>query len=896
MVTKIYPQKYMRCSPLKVKSMNPWINDFYQDIQCDYRKFLRIFFLWSGVPYGIRNDKIITYVSTEDSRENRSREIGDKALENLIDDFISVFLSAGDESSSCYGLFYQNYKSTGKAKLSKNKKEFILSIRSLSDEELEKKIKSSKQLASLSLSEWREFTKDIHSERDVVAMWPTISERLASDKRTLGMQLRQRLNIQCKRPDDKVYCSILTEMLRRQLRSVKEKCEKHLEDTAQLQEKLSGYSKNKLFQTMCDFGSCLKSINYGLSKRVLQQGVKEAKKKPNSNSKIAVAVEQLRRPEFAELVNADYKILMSAYSGWKLKIQLERRNLYPAYSHAFIVEGEYSSIKDYKMMVGLSSLGSFRLSLDKQVQVSICGKGEMTCSRSRYFGNAKLKELRNACDKIEGYEIKFNHESKSKSAISQHVISEITGVVREIGIIKKGDKWFVSLPYTFETDGMNEFIANRFFQAAKPSKEVCDLLPSEIKVAAFDLNISNVLVVTKATLGRNMPNGNLAVLDYGRGIITSPPTIVSNNGHRCDSLIGMKQDTHNLRDAIKEYKACRLTGNDVCLETKNWLNTITETQTNSRILIQLWVKKLGSDLRQIKYEMRREGYQNLSELIRVLDLMDVHASMIDSYRRIHLKDGQTLLKEKTFDTSRANFRLFILRRIAAAVVKNTIGCNVVFLEDLKSNFDSDNSNNSLARLFSPQTLTNTIEQALQKAGIGVVWVPTPGTSRMDTLTGIVGCRNVKKFSKDKLFVLRDGQLGFLHADYVGSMNVLLLGLSHSVVPYKFKILDRDAVNDKGESPEYKVRLQRYFLEKFGTVALNFFKEDNGRVTCNKIKKGQKQEGLKNTFVYVHANEFVTEEYHIAKQNEIEHLAEMTPNAPEFSVTAESNGTYVSFSM
>jgi len=54
-----------------------------------------------------------------------------------------------------------------------------------------------------------------------------------------------------------------------------------------------------------------------------------------------------------------------------------------------------------------------------------------------------------------------------------------------------------------------------------------------------------------------------------------------------------------------------------------------------------------------------------------------------------------LPKKAQFDTRRANFRKFILRRLAAELVKNTSDCNVVFIEDLESNFDSDNDDNAL---------------------------------------------------------------------------------------------------------------------------------------------------------------------------------------------------------
>ena len=97
---------------------------------------------------------------------------------------------------------------------------------------------------------------------------------------------------------------------------------------------------------------------------------------------------------------------------------------------------------------------------------------------------------------------------------------------------------------------------------------------------------------------------------------------------------------------------------------------------------------------------------------------------------------------------------------------------------------------------------------MHKVGIGCVFIPPAGTSRKDPLTGMHGFRNYKT-DKSKLYVLRDGVLGTLNADFVGALNVLLSGLSHSVVPYRVYGAKKDKEDEEVKEKVDGKRITRF---------------------------------------------------------------------------------------
>jgi IS605 OrfB family transposase len=254
------------------------------------------------------------------------------------------------------------------------------------------------------------------------------------------------------------------------------------------------------------------------------------------------------------------------------------------------------------------------------------------------------------------------------------------------------------------------------------------------------------------------------------------------------------------------------------------------------------------------YALRKDGYKNLSECIRLVECLDACASMTTSYQRIHLMANQQLQQIKKFDMSRANFRDFITRKIAYALVKKATDCNIVFVEDLNFAFNKDNDNNSLLRLFTPATLLKYIKEGLEKIGVEVVEVNKAGTSKSDPITGNLGWRNDQNSSQ--LFVERNGKIGFIDCDPAASLNILLNGLNHSVCPYKVFIKKKS---------DNKQRISRFWLEKFKNTKIKLFKNAKEHIDT----KGKL---IDNEYIYYHAGKIMTEKQHYQLENKIKDYA------------------------
>lgn len=858
----------MRSNGLAICDIDGPFESWYNDLQNDRRKFLPELFAWMAIGYGMQaEDGTATFVSPEEAAVNRSKLIGDPKKEEIATQFIDTLLEGGKgAATSCYSLFFHDFKSTGKAKITPRRRTFIKEICNKTDEEIEAYLEQDKQFAQV--RDQIPFIKQ-HSH-DPEEVWKHICTDMADLDRTLGVRVRVVLGgFKCARPEDNGYCKILTEILGRQLRSIRECYQNHIEETERQRLEVERV-RTPLAELVCEFANRLEQVGSGLSKTVLFGCLRN---KTSVKLGIQVAIIEVAKPEFFALRTARTEDVRKAYTAWRKKQRLERRQLYPLYPK---VE------RDYKIPVGKTGLGNFDLSLnDGRISLKLNGT-TYPCLRSHYFSFVSMEK------QDAGYHIQFRHKLKSRK--KEVYGPEIEGVVKEIGIQKVKDSYRLTLPYMISHDAQN-FIIRGFFRTAQPEPKDIRTLPPKMTVVAFDLNIINPVCAVKAELSVDS-QGKLSVPDYGRGDIVDAPMILASNGPFCQPLIDLNNDIYRAKDAVREYKTCIRNGTDFSHDVRTWLSTVNVGQKwqqshlgFGRYLIQMWVKKIRERLFRLKQQIRSQGNKNLGECIRLLDCMDQFGSLQDSYERIHLKPGEQLPKKRQFDNRRANFRRYTLQLFGSCVTNYARGSQVAFLEDLDADFDRDNNNNSLTRLFSPATLLATIVSALEKAGIGVVFINKNGTSRTDPVTGDLGYRDYKN-DKDKLYVVRNGNLGWIHADKAAALNVLLVGLNHSIVPYKFFVQD-----DKDEDKKERKRMDRFMKEAFGKKSVRFYEADGIVTTAGKLKH------LGRT--YYHADQLVNEAKHLEMENEIKKIKDIAVFAgevPEFALTGDHIETYKNFSI
>jgi len=858
--------EFPRAQSVKASHCDTAVMEFYDSIQTDYRTFLPKLHTWLGIGYGVLDPvtEEIEYVHPEESA--RLRKAAAPGGEDEVVAYMKMLLDGGTDASSGYNIFYTDYASNG-AKLGQ-KIQFILSIKDLNDKELKEKLKN-KQFSQLSFEEWREIGEQAQTEEDVKRLWVSLKSRLTMPQRTIGTQVRRFLNASCAQPSQAGYCRSLWTMLSRQLRSLHGKYEEHLTVTATIREKGENL-KNEFFPVICELAAELETKNYGLTKRVLRQAVKEILTPPKKPSNVQVIVDTLKQEKYKALVETTPVLRMKALAAWKIQEQLRRRKVYPLYPRID---------RDYKIPIGQGGLIGFSIeSRGREIIVNVNGIGNIVCKPSNYFHDLKFTPLLNSQKTLIGYTMEFRHKYAGRKAPSTYS-PVVHGVVKEIGLQKRDGEMFVTFPFMVPHDDTNFQIA-RFFATAEPDLKKFNL-PDEFVAAGIDLNISNPICIAKARVGRKL-NGPLEALDYGRGALISEPYVAAPDTSRCRKLMDLRNEAVAIRDAIREIKGSQATGTPISEETWNWLLETKRRSELPRHLIENKIAKLSKSLSKLHHTLRSEGYKNIAEMIRLLDAKDKYASLIDSYERIHLKPGETLPKQRKFDTRRANFRTHVLRRIAAAIVTACKDCNVVFVEDLQSNFDVDNDNNSLMRLFSPNTMLKHIKLALEKAGIGFVEAAKDGTSKTDPVTGSVGSRC--EFDKQKLFVERNGQVGWIDSDLAACLNVLIRGLGHSVCPYKMYLREEVKVDENSPKVEKElgVRQQRFLKLRYGTVKIKYVLDPDG--TIRAVKKLTKTDvPISKEFVYVHGPVMRLQTVQRAEEERIKQLAKANGKAPQFGL-------------
>jgi IS605 OrfB family transposase len=847
----------MRCQALRFAvPLDEKTAKFYSDMQSDFNDLYPRMMMWSLIPH-IQEDKdgIVKVKHVDDVLTELKKDVPAELLEDvlLIGDVISR--RPRDEASSFYGLFSKSYKSTGKANFNDAKIKFLNSLGNLTDEELSVFISKDESFKLMSVAEWRTVQADIDSGTKIKKAWEKISKKIANKVNASYARVRNAFKQMSRQPNSRGYCSTLAELLRRQISSAYKKYVVHLADGKKISEQSAIIQKSNevLFNAIAELWNRLDALGNGLSEKTLMRAVKMAAEKEDPlNSNIEEMATEVQKPEFDCIIKADHKDVRKAYRGVKLKRRYDQRKIYPS----------MSSLKnDQKIPFGLTSLANFEAKMSEgRLIVSFEGGPGLACQRSHYFNDLDCVKIANK----KHYQITFNHrlKSKKKYAVSKKYI----GVIKEIGLQQKNGSYYITLPYTLTHSPINRNL-ECFFKTAQPDVKKYDL-PDEIRVAGFDLNVGDPLVGGIAVFKKN-GDGPLIALDYGKGHMVQQPETICPDTKLSNRIRALTKITYKIVHAIRGYK--KSVNNNMPLDEKieSFLKKIKSPSPVIRCRIQTWVKQIGIRLRKLHHLVRASGYKELSESLRLLEAQDAMKSLIESFKRIHLKKGQSLPKKKEFDTTRQNFRKDISRRYASKVIQYSKGCNLIVIEDLKSDFDRDNKNNSLLRLFSSGSLIKSIQDAAHKEGIGVVLADPAGTSRTDCVTGEIGYRNTK-IDKTRLYVVRDGVLGTVNADKNAVINVIARGVGHSVVPYKVFVrstVEKTTVEDEEEKNIGK-RVKRFYTTLYGSTKPVFTLEDNKTIKVVK-KASKKMQKLTNCYIYVRGKRLVTEAEHRAEEKRIE---------------------------
>lgn len=886
---------FIRSQPLLVKSIDDSCVVIYDDLQADFRKFFYQFFKWLGIGYGIRNeDGTFSFISEEEAKEARQKELGENEATAIA--FLKALLSKGTKSSSCYSVFYEDFVGKEKANLTESKKAFLEEIKKdLTLEKIQEKIKNNSQLNKISAEEWLQLGQ---SGMSIEEIWEKVSKRLVDEDRGLGTKLREALSISCLRPKEHGYCVILTDMVKRSLASCFTKYHNHLEEIEKIKEDTQRKEERADKDVLSEankLSDILKEKNSGLSKTVLLTAVRLAKEgESGDNPGIELAKLEIVNNNLQHLLSANKKQLLYAWDVIKLNRKLRSKRpspLIPEFKNDFLVS------------IGRSSRGGFTMSKNgHDIEFKLGrrgGWGEMTCSPSHYYGDLKITPAKGG----KGYPIAFRNKLKIRGKNKHHEEKYgelMEGVVNEVGLKRVNDRFYIYFTYNF-TRPNTSFDIQRFFSTSQPNKELIDKLPEEIYVAAVDLNMFNPISIAKAKLSRN-GEGKLEALDYGRGDIIDGPKFLATRGKRCGTLRNLKQEISFVKKAIGEYKTTKKSSDHGGLGMSQETLDALETQCpegNVRYKIQYCIKDIKKRLNQLAYEIRKKGDSNLAELIALLDCKDEFDSLTKSYDRMHLKPGEMLTQatRPKRNAKRTNTRDDINRKIANTIAKDLKGFDnrgVVFIEDFESNTDSDENNdtNRMVRLFNARKILDHLKEALEKRGIGMVEVDKSGTSKTDPITGKTGWRNEYNTNK-LLFLENDNTLLEVDCDTAASLNVLLKGLCHSVVPFSF--LFRSAKKKAGgkTTERYGKRNTRFLKDMFGTTNVNFFVDENGVV--NATKKTPENMVQPNTRVFFHEGLIISKEERSRIQEEIKRLYKSGVKPRKIDLTNPEIESYNNFS-
>jgi hypothetical protein len=861
---------------LAVTKIDSSVQTLYDDFQEDFRKWYSILCSWAKVPYRVEDDNgNITHVHAK-QRAAELSSLYSAQEQLLIERFMRVFLGASKEASSSYSLFYDKYAPNG-AKKTAALKEFLGEIPTLDDSQVEKKANTNKNCKRITVKEWRDFAAQFN-KLGIDAIWGKLKEKITSPDRGVGLQVRGFVSERCKHPENAGYCRQLCQKLTEQVKSTVRICELYIQETADLQSEIGNKTKQpevkKCFDLLCQLSDELRDVNSGLSGRVLFQSIKDIQGGKDSDRKNKVCRTVMSDDKYLCLIDSDKKIVQRAFQAWKLSITLKKRQekLYPK---------QRSHQNDVPMPFGLTGLASFDVSPDGSKFTF--SEGSVETKPSLYFDGLRFQKNKHSFDME--YRVAYASRRTKKGRRPKRVGRLRKATLKQVELFNKGGKFVIKLPHGIELPEHRAKLAT-FLMCADPKEKGYSKggLVDEFRALAIDVNLSNPLAACVADVSKH-GDGPIQALDYGRAKLCVDPFFLVANTPVCGQLIKLCKECKAVVQAIKEFKECQAAGSDFSFETDLFL----PAGHSPRHRIQSKVQELSRVLRDWKFKLQNTN--QVAEMIRLLELMDAYQSMISSYQRIHLKAGQTLPPQKKNSTKRANYRKDISRRLAFVVADyaQSLNVDVVFGEDLKADFDRDKNTNSLSRLFAGGMFLQHLENALAIRGIAFVKCAKNGTSITDPVSGVFGWRD--KFNKERLWIERDGELGWVNSDHAACLNVLLVGLMHSVVPYRVYVKagrkTTDDVEVFEEDHPIGPRKKRFFELCFGENKPKFEVVENRVILDNA--------GTYQGFIYAHCLDAMqSEKQHWAEYDRIKELALAETNPKQFGLTPKKGEGYRNF--
>jgi len=855
------------CQSLKIKILPESHKLYYDELQADLKK-MRIFFAThSGLNYSYKED--------ENDSEWKIASSKKSTLSPEAQRLIDIIAKGGIGAEHAYGIFYKDKKVSDKIRRDNSNCIFAMLLPNLVNFEEEYKKRKSK--LQLTKEEWEEYHKRCLAGESVEVLWSEeIAPKIGPNEAARLASLAYHQFPDSRHPADITHCRALMSMVADSFCSWVECHKLHREETEKLKTKLQEKieSCKEAYNLLLAYSEDLYSRNYGLSARVLKALI-------DNKSRCCFDIAFQIAEKYPALMKIDEKTLFKAYNALKLHWKIKRRK-------PFISLPKIE--RDYQVPFGLTGSRGKKFDVyveNKNIVVEIDGQKVETFS-SHYFSDMQISKIYGEKKNLKGFKLKFRHKLKDKK---KEVYGEwIEAELKEIKIKKDmetGD-FYLYLPYT-TTHNEKNLLLEKFFSYADPLKETIfkngkTELPNEFLGFGFDLNLSDPIAMAVAEFVRDSSDGEIGALDYGHGKLLDASVLVCNSSlsKRINDLVG---DNRKLIQAIRSYKNSLVT-KEMDEESGEWLKKALGNAKygNHRHQLQLVMSKLNKKSKKYWQECRKNGHNDLSENIALLKLLDVQFSLHKSYNNIHIFDYKKQIHSHKTDSKRENFREFVTKQFAATIVKH---CKevmakygreyaVVFLEDLEMYFDADADNNSLIRLFAPGQLKKYIASALAKSKIGYVFIPPAGTSKTDPLTSKIGFRATGKYykqlgyllNKSDLYVERNGVIGKINSDVAAAINILLKGVNHSIVPYRFL--------NKHAGSEQK-RLKRF----------------EGEIGCD-LKK------MPKTRLYYLDGKIITEEEKNSLEEallaEIKHFLLSKANIPEFDAIPGSNGTCKAFSV
>lgn len=860
---------FVFCQKLKIQNLSQELKQFYSDIQTDYKRIAQFLIRNSG--YG--------YCYLDQQGNSRTVSAGPRNISANLAQLIKILAKGGTLATNAYGIIYDKYQSTGE---SKSTCKAGIYIKEVNQEKAAKLLTDIVKEYSLDKDEWvnyrNEFFRTKGEKKDFDSIWKKAVKKLPGNESANLVTALKKENVfpKASQGDNYNYCTALFDMVISFFSGWVANGELHQQNRENLKQTIEKYNENPVYVALRDFSVYLQTQNYGLTGRVLKNLLAMRDKNANPDSNVTTIFAEFAKN--AVLLAAKPQELYAAFYGVKEYWKLQRMK-------------EYISVpnfdKDYQVPFGLTGKGfSFVLeSAEGKLTAQIKGCGSVVCYRSYYFSDLTVTP------KTQAFEINFCHRVKSNKPHLAVAGKNIRAVIKEMKIQKRDGEFYLYLPYSITHDVAN-FNSGTFFQTASPKPEAIQALPNNLTIASFDMNISTPLTGSKCLMTKAAVEGKLKGLHYGSGDLLAAPVIISKNTNLSNQLVALSNKMNKLKGIIKDYKLANKTNTPLHPDAVAWLEeqSVELPPCGLRHRIQKVLKKLTGDFKKIKQRCRDNGHTELSENIRLLQVWDMAQSLHTAYTNIHVKNQSQVVFFKKANDKRANFRDFVSKKFASEMVKYAEGCNLAFVEDIDLDFDRDSDFNSLSRLFAAGQLKKAIENAFNKQGMAVTFVQPALTSKTDPVTGELGFRPKPKdhLPKENLYVVRDNKIGVLHSDIAASLNVLLVGLNHSVYPRRVYV--KNSLIAKKESNNQRITsfLNTRMLSK------TYFSTGAEKLVETKEKPNE----LLDSWVYVTPDGYISEKQKQEREALLKvQIMDLRKNGvplQEFSLTPEPLTTYKGF--